>query len=236
MQLTNALALLTAATLLSSLPAPAAASRLSPFEAHYSVARNGKTQGEAVLQLARVPGTSDRWELSMTVQANRGLAGLVGFREQEVSQLQDAGDGWRLLSYRRERDAALSSRGEAAEFDWEQGSARVKLDKSTLDVALEPGTVDPSSLFLRIAADLLAGRSPGTYPVLRKGKLEQWPFKVLRVETLDGRETAVVERVRDHDRRKTISWLAADLGYLPVRMEQIEKNDTLVLSLVSMER
>ncbi len=236
MQLSAAFALLSAATVLAIMPAPVSASELHPFQAHYSVARNGKTQGEAVMQLARVTGTRDRWALTMTVQASRGLASLVGFREQEVSQLQESGDGWRLLSYRRERDAGFSSRGEAADFDWAQGKARVKLDKSALEVVIEPGTVDPSSLFLRIAADLVAGRSPGTYPVLRKGELEHWPFRVLRVETQDGRETTVVERVRDHDRRKTISWLAADLGYLPVRMEQIEEDETLVMSLVSMER
>lgn len=235
MKLIAASMLITAAALLTLQPSPANGAGLEPFAARYSVARNGEIQGEAVLKLAQA-GASDQWELSMTVEANRGLAGLVGFREQEMSRLQETSTGWRLISYQRKRDAALSRRAERVDFDWDQGTARVELDKSSLDVTLVPGTVDPSSLLLRIAADLVAGGLEDSYPVLRKGKLEQWPFQVLRVETVDGRETTVVERVRDHDRRKTISWLAADLDYLPVRMEQIEEDQRLVMTLVSIAR
>lgn len=206
---------------------------LQAFEARYSLERNGKRQGESLLRLRR--SGEGRWELRMTIEANRGLAGLVGYREEEYSLLEEHAESWRVLEYRRERGTGFSRRNEQVRFDWSRGLAEVLHEERTLELAVEPGTVDPGSLALRIAADLAAGRVLESYAVVRKAEVERWPFRVLRREPLDGRETIVVERVREHQRRSTISWLGADIAYLPVRIEQSEDGDRIVMRLESFE-
>jgi hypothetical protein len=206
---------------------------LKAFEARYSLARNGKPQGQSLLRLRQLG--EGRWELSMTIEANRGLAGLVGYRESETSLLEEHAEGWRVSEYRRERGTGFSRRNEQARFDWASGTALVLHDGKNIELMVEEGTVDPGSLSLLVAAELRAGRALDSYPVLRKGQVERWPFRVLREEHLAGRATTVVERVREHQRRSTISWLGEDIGYLPVRIEQTEDGDSIVMSLDAFE-
>lgn len=212
------------------LPLQAAAAQ-RPFELRYEVFRNGKAQGQAQLSLSELG--SDRWQLRMVVEADRGLAGLIGFREEESSELRlGEGGAWQVLSYRRQRDAGFRKRSERIDFDWQAGQALIEVDGEQQALPLQPGLADQNSVVLRMAADLIAQRSPGPYQVLRRGRIDQWQFRQLPAESVGGRPVVLVERVREHNRRRTLSWLAPDLDYLPVRMEQIEDGESLRLELI----
>lgn len=203
----------------------------SPFDLRYEVFRNGKAQGQAQLSLSELG--PDRWRLRMVVEADRGLAGLIGFREEESSELRlGEGGEWQVLAYRRQRDAGFRKRSERIDFDWEAGRALIVEDGEQQVLPLQPGLADQNSVVLRMAADLIAQRSPGPYQVLRRGRIDQWQFRQLPAEQIGGRQVVLIERVREHNRRRTLSWLAPELGYMPVRMEQIEDGETLRLELV----
>ncbi|MCB1626784.1 MAG: DUF3108 domain-containing protein [Xanthomonadales bacterium] len=220
---------------LALLPAGPARSESMPepvgFDLHYQVFRNDKLQGKA--QLSLQPDGAGTWLLTMQVKADRGLASFVGYEETERSRLafQDNGQ-WRVLGYRRDRAVGWRKRHEQVDFDWSQGRVRADVDGEHFDLAVESGLADPNSVLLRLAADLHQGLQPGQYPVLRRGKVDQWQFRQTGRETLGDREVVVVERVRDHGRRTTTSWLAPSLGYMPARIQQVEEDETLRLELI----
>lgn len=201
-----------------------------PFESHYEVLRDGKAQGEALMRLQRMDDGA--WLFTVRVQATRGMAALVGFREEESSRLRWLdGQGWQVLHYQRERRAALANQREEASFDWSAGTLLLREDGEPRRLSLPPQLHDPASMVLQMAAELSSGAAPGEHAVLRRGEIQQWAFRALRTETLDQQEALVVERVRANSRRSTLSWLAPDLGYLPLRIVQIEDDGRLEMRL-----
>jgi hypothetical protein len=103
------------------------------------------------------------------------------------------------------------------------------------------GTQDKLSYQLQLRLDLLAGKTDMTYAVADGGKLKEYRFKVTGEEQIDtpyGRYNAVrVMRDRGEDAdRETLIWLAPELDYLIVRLEQTESDGkTYALLLKNLE-
>jgi hypothetical protein len=94
-----------------------------------------------------------------------------------------------------------------------------------VDLAVASGTQDPVSSQLSIMVALLAGREPANEPMVDGGKLRDTEVRRERrerVKTPAGEyDTVVYTSRRPGGRRVTWMWLAPDLQYLPVRMEQV---------------
>jgi len=203
------------------LPAP-----LRPFEASYAVTRNGIQVGTTELTLA---SHARGWRLHSVTQAQGLLALMVSKPSTEETILTRHDGGLRPLHYRHtEPDEADHL---TVAFDWQAGTARVERgrggDNETL--ALEPGTHDPFSALLvmmqRIADGAESVRLPG---IDDEGERNPLAFAVAARETVAvplGRYDSVrVRRVRA-DKRSTVLWLAPELDWLPVRMEQRRKGE-----------
>lgn len=222
-----ALALLVAST------APAA--NINPFEASFTVSRNGKDLGVMHMQLSEAaPG--ELLFVSRT-EGNKGLAGFLGVTIEERSQLHQDESGLASVSYSYQQD--MFGRHRARKLSIADGAITESDDDDTWNYAAPGAVLDRHVTVLGIAARLSDGIDNGSLfdlPVASKGKLESWRFLVVGPEEIDtgnGRISAIrVERVRENADRKTVSWHAPEFGYLPVKVEQIEPDGEQLLSVL----
>ena len=212
--------------LLASVCAEAGA--LNAFEARFAVSRNDKLLGTMNMQLeAAKPG---EWLFQSHTEGEKGMAGFLGASIDEKSVLLESPEGLTTVSYSYQQDMLARHRKRSLAVAEDGGVTESEGDKSWKYTLIRPA-FDKHAVVLGIAERLTAGVDAGSVfdlPVAGKGKVESWRFLVVGEETIDtgqGNMNAVrVERMRDNADRKTTSWHAPEMGYLPVKVEQTEPN------------
>ena len=210
--------------------APAGAADLSPFVARYSAKYTWLSVGEIQLDFRRgpAPGT---W-----VMQTRGDPGGVARLITSATLLQtsklELHDGRiRPLSFALNDGVASREEDITLDFDWTRGRATGTAKGRPVDVALEPGTQDPVSFQLEIMVALRDGRSPSPLPMVDGPKLktyEQRRVRNERIKTPAGSfDTVLYVSSREGSDREAHMWLAPELGYLAVQVEQYRKGKRL---------
>lgn len=201
----------------AELPAP-----LAPFTARYALSNGVIRLGTTTVRLQPRAGG---WLYQSTTVAE-GLAALfVDEPIVDTVRLVPHNGAPRPVVYRHEGE----DESVRVVFDWAAGVARVRQNGERRTVALKPGTRDPFSAILRVMRALAAGKRAVAFPGIDEDReRERLRFKATgraRVRVpLGTYETVRVQRVRD-DGRATITWLAPELGWLPVRVEQYEDGE-----------
>lgn len=219
--------------------APAAA-QFKPFRAQYATLRNGSDIGRTTLEL-RDNGDGS-WTLQSETRGTSGLARLAGVHVVETSRFRWQGGHPEALDYDYRQESAFRDRTRHASFDWAKGSVEVRQGEQTFHYAIVPGIIDRQSVTLALASDLMHGATTFQYAVAVKSEVETMRYRRGAVESVQvpaGRFQAQLmlrEGEPGADRKRVSrSWFAASLGYLPVRIEQSEKNgDTIVLELLEL--
>lgn len=217
---------------------PLSAATLSPFTARFDVLDDGKRVGRATLTLRR---EGSDWIFTTDTQGERGLAGFLGAKIQEESRFREANGQLSGLSYRYRQKISFRDRKRSIDFDWATRRAREDDGKNRSEYALSEATIDRHIAVLALMLDLGAGRKTFAHPVAYKGEVEAWRFRQTGRERLDtptgALDTVRLERIRDNATRRTVSWHAETLGWMPVRIEQVEPDgERYTLALVSVER
>ncbi len=197
---------------------------LRAFDGTYAVTRSGMRLGTT--QLTLEPHERG-WRFSSVTQARGLFSLLVSGPSTEETILAAHDGGLRPLRYHHtepDEDDDLS-----VAFDWAAGQARVDRTDATDVLPLAPGTHDPFSALLVVIRAVAGGAETVRLPGIDDdGERTELRFAVRareRIEVPLGRYEAVrVHRVRD-DKRATITWLAPELDWLPVRMVQRNKGD-----------
>lgn len=216
--------------------ASANAATVEPFQASFTVSRNGKELGDMQMQLSAVkPG---EWLFVSRTEGNSGLAGFLGVTIEERSQLVQTESGLSTRSYHYQQDMFGRHRSRQLDVTVDGAIAESDGDKSWAYNSTTP-LLDRHAVVLGIAARLAAGADPGSLfdvPVASKGKTEQWRFLVVgldEIKTGNGRISAVrVERVRENSERTTVSWHSPANDYLPIKVEQTEPDGERLTSLL----
>ena len=219
--------------LLFAATAPAAS--IDPFQATFTVSRNGKDLGVMRMQLLeRAPG---ELEFVSRTEGNKGLAGFLGVTIEDRSTLRQDETGLSSLNFNHQQD--MFGRHRARHLSIQDGTISESDDDKTWNYPAAGPVLDRHAVVLGIAARLGDGIANGSLfdlPVASKGKLESWRFLVVgpeQVDTGNGRISAIrVERVRENADRKTVSWHAPEFGYMPVKVEQLEPDGEQFLSVL----
>ncbi len=102
-----------------------------------------------------------------------------------------------------------------------------------LDMALEPGTQDVTSIRAALIADLVAGREPREYAMLDGREIKRYVYTKVgtaRISTAVGPVDTVIyssdRKGSDGRGRIWQYWYAPSLGFLPVKIEQREDGAT----------
>lgn len=209
---------------LASLPAAAGAAALAPFVAEYAVSYGSMSVGTSHFELKTGAGPG-RWVFESRSDA-QGLARLVASgRLVQTSWLTVEGGEVRPQRFRFDDGSARRQEDANLAFDWREGRVTGDAKGQPVDLAIPTGTQDPVSSQLAMMVALLAGREPASLPMVDGGQLRETEARFERrerVSTPGGEfDTLVYTSRRPGGRRVTWMWLAPELQYLPVRMEQV---------------
>lgn len=206
--------------ILLSLAAAAQAEPLPRVEITYELQRNGSAIADVTERLEYANGS---YKLTETWKG-RGLYALLG-SARRVSQGTIADGVLRPREFFDERSGRDTAR---AWFDWKANviTMQYKGDKKTK--GLEPGAQDRLSFLL--ALSLLPGRAQSASYQIADGKgISHHHYELKgreRIRTPAGEfDTVRVARARKpKDKDRVELWLAAELGYIPVRVLDVEED------------
>jgi hypothetical protein len=210
--------------LLISLPVALPAAAQSPLparvEIHYELLRNGSAMAEVVERLQHANGS---YELTETWKGH-GIYRLLG-RATRVSKGELAATGPRPLEFIDERSGRDTQR---VWFDWRAKTItrRYKGDERTEPVPA--GTQDRLSFLLALSYLSQKGGPVSLYIADARG-MSHHTYQLNgreRLKTPAGEFDAVKLIRRKDDGDVSQMWLAADLGYLPVRIVIVEEDGT----------
>ncbi|MDR3388667.1 MAG: DUF3108 domain-containing protein [Rudaea sp.] len=215
----------------------AADAPLQSFHADYQVLRNGKEIGHATLDLR--PAANGDWDFASQTHGTAGMASLLGLDVVEKSTFRwDAGKP-RGLHYNYAQKAAIKSRDTTIDFDWATKTASTNDNGKAASVALDAPAMDRHLVTLALMADLKSGATDLDYRVVEKDKVSDQHYVPSSHETLAlagvNIDAIKIERDRGGDsKRSTTSWFAPQRGFLPVQIEQVEKNgETITMRLTT---
>lgn len=202
---------------------------LPDFYANYQVELNGIQAGE-LLQTLSTDVAGQRKFVSKT-QAKGIFAYIKPDVIEETSLWTYHQERIRPLFYRYSRDGGNKDKTLTMDFYWDKRKVHIDDREHPWDLKIKKYTLDKLVYQLQVMHDLSDGRERLTYIIADGGKLKNYEIVRLGEETIDtplGEIKAVkLTRERDADSdRKTTLWCAPELGYLPVKLEHIEKDDS----------
>lgn len=197
------------------------------FTARYALSLNGFKLGESKVSLNAEGGNRFTYR-SHTYST--GVAKL--FRNdvvRESSRFDLHEQRIRPQEYRFDHTGDKKERHALLKFDWPAGKVANTVEGHTWEMKIPPGTLDKFVVQLAVMMDLRSGEKMLTYAIADGGKLKHYQFAVIGEESVKVPAgefaTLKLERLRKDNDRTTYFWCAPDLGYLPVKIKQIEHED-----------
>lgn len=197
------------------------------FEAFYSMERGRFEIAETRMALHR---TQDGiYRFTSKAEPIGMLAWFMDDVITETSIFRMTDDGFLPVSYEYRHKGSDKNRDEAITYDWTTGTAELDYRGNISTAELKPGTVDRFLLQLAAARGLMEGEMEQSHRVLDNGRVKFFELRGRKPETVEvpaGRfETQVISRSDADDDKRITFWFAPDLGYVPVRVEQVKKNE-----------
>lgn len=194
---------------------------LVPYEARYSIYRNGKLIGMLDIELV---DHGSNWELRSEGKGTHGLARILraGDKERVIGHIID-GHFVPSLHTRHTRVAGIDDRWETT-FDWDTDTVTVVHDgKETFELSLGGVALDPLSMKLEMRRRLEGPEPDLVFQMVEEDEIEEQKFRLLETEWLETSlgclETLPIEKIRRNNRRYTRAWHAHALGNTEVRVE-----------------
>ncbi|HEX4479261.1 MAG TPA: DUF6134 family protein [Rudaea sp.] len=228
--LATSLSAIVATAFAATAPAP-----LAGFKANYEVLRNGKPLGKATLDLHNA---GNDWEFVSDTQGTSGMAAMVGAEVHEKSTFTWNANKPQCLTYAFSQKA-LKSKTTSITCDWNAKSASVDDNGKPANVSLNSAAMDRHLVPLALMVDLKAGAQTLSYPVIDRAQVSDQQYVQSGHEILNlasgNVDTVKVTRDRGADaKRSTTYWFAPQKNWMPVQIEQVEKNgETITMRLAS---
>lgn len=209
-----------AATLASAAP------QLSGFTASYTLSKGTLTVGE--LQRSLTPLDDGKFKFESAMHVTGLVAVFVKDELSESSVWSYHNEQIRPHTYTYSKTGGKKKAQLKFDFDWENHLLKNTVAGTEWELPLPTGAQDKISYQLAIMRDLALGKTEFEYPIADKKKFKTYRFKVIGKETLDtplgSLETIKVQRIMESNAKATVLWCAPSLQYLPVRIEQNEKD------------
>lgn len=200
------------------------------IELEYRVERSGFRIGTLERTIQRKPlADEDGHEYRVaSVARPGGIASLLfSGKTRENSRFHWLADGIRPLEYHYDQRTG-KEKEVRLEFDYGEGVIRETVRGR--EWALEAGAQDLVSAQFAVMRGIAASRTEFRFPVVDEKGSDVHRYRMVGYEERETPagtyRTVRVERVRDdRDKRYSIFWLAPELGYLPVAVEQRKDGD-----------
>lgn len=220
--------LLVASLGLASLTPPARAEGLRAHQATYHTTFKGLTAGD--LQLTLKPDAQpDHWTYETRAFPSFLASFVISGNSIERSTFTLTPGGVEPQRYQLNDGSGKPEKSTDYSYDFVHGRVHGVVDGKPLDLALEPGTLDATSIRAALIADLAAGREPHEYAMLDGRDLKRYVYTKVGTAKMASPEGEVDTVIYRSDRKGSDGrgrvwqyWYAPSLGYLPVRIEQRE--------------
>jgi len=206
----------------------------TPFEASYSLSLMGTQFASMRRSFTRLPG-GEYFYLSETNTI--GLASLL-YKDRIVEQSTWQLDNGKIkpVQYSYDRSGGKKLRKVTIEFDWNTGTISTSVNGDAWHMPVRDNIMDKLLYQLAIMHDLLQGKKNIDYVIADGGKIKTYHFEFLGEEQLKTPlgefMTLKLERHKPNTRNKTTLWCAQILNYLPVKVENIEKNGRKTTAII----
>jgi hypothetical protein len=204
---------------------------LKPFRATYTAEWKGITAANSTVELQ--PAGADTYTYS-SVNTARGLFRMA-FPDAltQISTFKIIDGRVVPMTFKgideKERPIDLS-------FDWQKKRVTGIAKEKPVDLALPDGAQDAMSLQIASLRNLAAGKLEPKVWMIEGNKLKDYELRLegnARIETELGEfDTVIYVSQRPGSDRFTRTWVAPNLGYLPVRAESIRGKKTEVTLLI----
>jgi len=227
MMFRNPIMLIMATLLTLNIPIQASASPLSTYSANYSAEFNG----------LEIKATNRIEELSPGQYRETFAArNILGKIDEET--LFNMSENHQIIpqQYSRKQSIMGVPRKESQVFDWPNTLLRYTKKGQTTEIPIIVGTLDITTHKLQLRRDLQAGKGIFSYPVISRGKLKQYTYKIVALEVLETAigplNTVKMQRVTAEEKRQTSIWFAADWDYLIVKLMRTEDDESYYMDLI----
>lgn len=204
------------------------------YTARYDVEYKGRDVGESLQTLER--NGDDGYRFRSVTEA-QGIARLLRRQpivEESVFEMRDGRP--RPLEFRLDDGTRKGEDNVTIDFDWANGAAHVVTEDGSMDLPLEPGVHDRATLQLALMLELDARSAPASHALIDDASVKTYSYELAGEETLvtpaGSHDTIKVVQRREGSSRHTIIWLAPELRYLPVRIEQRRDDESLTTLLL----
>lgn len=203
------------------------------FEARYSVAKGEFNIGNMNMSLQYINNT---YHYKKSTKA-KGLAALLS-GDRIIEHVEGSFKGNFIQSKHYLYHHKSKRKDKKDEFTFVNLRLVKGRYKESYETIVPAGTIDRATMELVLARDLAANKKILHYSVVEKGKHKTYQLQRLGRETISiGGRSYICEKVmvaRKDSKRKTISWLALELDYMPAQIEHIEKGSSIMTRLISL--
>lgn len=219
-------------------PVERQAPQLEPFLATYEAIYQGKAAGSATMQLVRDGDGQERWRIDLTIQGERGIAGLARLNLQQSTVFDTHEGTFRPLTQSTARRAILFGKDVTGIYDWAAMEARWQGDlkkERRRPVPLQPG--DMSALLINLA--IMRDAAPGAtlnYRMVDLGRARDYVYQaagepeIMAVGDMSYDALRVARTSSDGD--QTVLWVASGVP-TPIRiLQRKDGEDEIDLRLV----
>lgn len=209
---------------------------LEPFNAHYKLYFKGVEIGEGVRRLSK---NEDQYLFESQAHSTGFAAVLYKAKIIEASTFKWLDKQFTPIHYRYSYQTKKRNKEMDVSFDWQKKIAENHSPSQPWKVAIEKGVSDKLLYQLQVMQDLAMGKRELSYVVADKGRLKTYQPVFMgeeKIKTGMGELNTLKYRyVSENKKRSTTLWCAPTLQYLPVRVEHIEKGDSLEMRLQKVE-
>jgi hypothetical protein len=205
---------------------------LRPHQATYRTSFKGLGAGD--LQLTLKPGAQpDQWTYDTRAFPSFLASFVISGDSVEHSEFSVTPGGVEPHRYQLNDGSGRHGKETDLSYDTAQGRIHGIVEGQPVDMAIEPGTQDVTSIRAAPMVDLAAGREPHEYTMIDGRELKHYVYSKVgtaHMATAAGEVDTVIYRSdrKGSDGRGRVwqYWYAPSLGYLPVRIEQREDGKT----------
>lgn len=200
---------------------------LAEYTAQYEVRSDGRRVANAEFRV--VHDASGRYVFSSSARA-RGVLRLIRPDPAiDWSEFNLVGDRIVPVLFRYQDGSRKGEDNFAVDFDAAADEVRIASAAGVQALPLEDELLDRGSLQVALTQDLRDCRIPGPYRYVDDDGISEYRYERLDDLTADTGigtlDTVRFVQRREGSSRETILWLAPELAYLPVRIEQIRNGE-----------
>lgn len=205
-----------------------------PFIAGYSL----HTMGTRFASMKRTFTSNGNGEYTYLSETN--TAGLLAvFRKDRIIEKSTwhlEGKQLQPLVYSYEHSGGRKDRDVKIHFDWSTRKIINTVNGSSWQMPIQAYIMDKLLYQLAIMQDLKNGEKKISYTVADGGKIKTYDFELVGEETVDtpigNFHSLKLVRHKPNSKRATTIWCAKELGYLPVKVDNVENSGRRTMAII----